>query len=291
MEDDDDLPAADMATDETRPDAAEEAFEQGSRGRALTRREEASLRRAVRSRAQAIAERDAERAERMKLEAELAKLRAGQTDADVDRAEAEYRDAVAEGDEERIAKANRRMAEAAANAKAARIVAEQEAARQAQPPRPSVDPAVEDWVESNSHWFKPAPDGRHDAKTRFALIVDQEAREVEGLRVNSPAYFAYIEKRVEERFPGTIRGTEAEDEPEPQPAPRRAATGAAPVSGRSAAAARPAAGVRPQSIRLTQEQLDMAKTLGMSPEKYAARVQQIGASGFKDPGFMGLKTR
>lgn len=285
---------ADLAPDDVRPDAAEEAFEQGTRRRESAAREENKVKRALRQRAEARAEAEQERRERLRLEAELAELRAGQTDADVDTAEMALRDAVADGDADRIAKAHRKLAEATANAKAARIVAEQEAARrqaEQQPQRPQMDPAVEDWCESNAHWFKPQSNGAHDEVTALALIANQEAIHVKKLRPGTPAYFAYIERRVEAEFPGTISGQAPEgDEPEPQPAPRRPVAGAAPVSARPAATARPAAGVQ-KSIRLTQQQLEMAKSLGIPPERYAARIQALGAGAFKDPSFMGLTKR
>ena len=291
MSETEDIP--DLGVDEGH-DAAEQAFERGAEQREeLNSRQRNQVARAARDRREALDALQAERAAREELAREVAELRKGavtqeveRLGADLDRAEAEHAAALADGDPERIAKASGKVARLAAKAEAAEIMAKQapepEAPRQRQP---QVASEVQDWWDRNP-WFKRG--GQQDAKTKLAILADTEAREVEGLAVNSPEYFDFIERKVEGRFPGTIQRDDAGEE-DPQPAPKRTATGPAPVT-RGATPGRPA--TSQQRIRATPEQVQMAEELGIPLEKYMAQVVRIGqAGGFKDERFMGVTRR
>lgn len=271
-------------------DRDEAAFESG-RTRREERREEQSVRRLLRTRAEdraRIAELEARLAQ---TEADRHKGRVTALDADLEAAERDTSAALAEGDTDKAAKAQRRMSELAAERQEARIRAE------APPPvrRQAAPPEVEDWRAANP-WFQMKADGQHDAKTKLALIADAEAREVEGLTPDNKEYYQFINRRVNAKYPGTAKGHDPDPEPaqahdledEPEtPAPKRVAAGPAPVT--RAPAAAPRSGQRQTSVRLTPAQVEMANSLGISPEKYAAQVARLGKDGaFNDARFMGV---
>jgi hypothetical protein len=246
-------------------DRDEAAFEAGESTRA-SRREEKSINRLLRQRAADRAENDALKRRLAELEAAQHKGRLANLDGDIDAAERDAGQAIAEGDAERAAKAQRRMAELAAK----RTAAEYDAPR----PAASGPPAeVADWMERNA-WFNPA---KADPKTKLALIAHSEAVDVEGLTPNTPEYFRHIERRVETKFPGTVAADDVDDDAEPPARPqRRAASGPAPVNAR-AGTPRPASS--PSRIKLTAEQVDLAKSLGITPEAYAASQVALAAAG------------
>lgn len=285
-----DLPGRGAAAEPGYRDRAEEGFEQGAADRADrgSRRDDSKIRRLLRDRAILATELATARAELAAERARVAKARAEGFGAELTRAEREVAAAVEAGDAEAIARANRRVAELAAGRTAATYEAqsaerEAEAAKRAPlpEPEPAVSDATQSWLDAN-RWF-----GQDARMTRQARLLDQEARE-EGIAVDSPAYWRYIEEGIEQRFPGRVtrlhsaasgaaRGAQRVevDEGERAPAdpavaarvPASAASGAAPVA--RGPTQRPAPGTAP--IRLSAEALEVARMLGLSPQQYAAR--------------------
>lgn len=250
-------------------DGAEEAFEQGG-----SRRERAREERRVQS---LLKDRHQDRSriadlERRLAEADAARAKGRVTDLDADMAEAEKeaRNAFADGDADAAAKANRRLAELAAERKAAELEEQQvaSAARTQKGPAPE----AAEWIERNSEWFQ-----KDQRKTKLALLAHDEAVNVEGFAPNSPEYFEFIEERVESKFPGTVTqrsapadDTDLDDEDEAPPArqPRPAASrGAAPVT-----RAPSGGGARPgRTLAATPAQVEAAKIAGVPITEYMAR--------------------
>ena len=285
-------------------DVSEEAFEGRTERRESAAREDSKVRRALRQRAEARDEAQRERARAEALERELAELRRGAVTqrsehltAELDRAEAEHVQALAEGDPEKIAKATRRIATLSADSTAARLMAEQppepqrEAARR--PAAPQMAPEVADWCERNGTWFAPNADrAKNDEVTELALIASDEAIRVKKLKPGTAEYFRFIERRVENEFPGTVvRGDEEEEDEPVQPtrqqtqAPRAPAprSGAAPVTRGGGAA--PAGGQRRGNNlgNFTAAEVEQfrehAKVAGVPLEEYLARRKLREASG------------
>lgn len=217
-------------------------------------------------------------------------------DADLASVEREVEDAVQQGDATAIARAQRKMAEAAAQRTAA-FLQQQEADRQAaaaaqQAQRemraaedqgrdaPRVTATTQAWLEANS-WH-----GRDPRMTRQAAVLHEEAVE-EGYVPDSDAYWRHIEEGLEARFPGkVVRQYAGERSAENEGGQRRsvdpaaaarvpAASGAAPVS-RANGAPRPAAA---RQMVLSPEALDVARSLGLTPQQYAARATVLARQG------------
>jgi hypothetical protein len=188
---------------------------------------------------------------------------------DSDGLKAQYREALSVGDYDKAAEAQEAMA-----TNAARLLqieagyAEMEhRARTPAPPPPPADPveAFAGQLSSRSaDWIRRNPDCVTNPRLQQKMIGAHTMAIADGLQPDSDAYFAAIEQAL---------GMGAKAPPPPreadpvsaagQAAPRRAAPPAAPVS-RSGTPGRPA-----NTVRLTAEEVDVAKTLGMTPVEYA----------------------
>lgn len=285
-------------------DAAEEGFERSAADRAGSRddrREQSRVSRALRDRAILLQQNAELQARLAAVEAERAKDRANGYGVELTRAEREVAEAVTVGDADAIARANRRVAELAAGRTAASLAAEQAAAhardaasaRQAQQERPEPSDTTAEWLRENSWWDRDA------RMTRQARLLHAEAVQEEGLKPDSPAYWRYIEGGLEDRFPGRVRtlyskpaaraaagaasgeadGGDDAGVADPAAAarvPARAVSGAAPVSRASADGVPASTG---QQLRLSPEAVALAKSLGVTPQQYAARAAALAKKG------------
>lgn len=256
-------------------DRAEEGFESG-RTRRDDRREDRRFQSLLKDRAtdrSKIADLERRLAE---TEAQRAKGRLSDLDADLADTEAEARDAFADGDAAKAAKANRRLAELAADRKAAELE-EAHAVREAasaSKPRPAAE--SQEWLARNAGWFNKDPQ-----KTKLALLAHEEAVAVEGFAPNTDEYFAHIENRVEAKFPGTVAGRDDDDpedlvEVEDDNRDRRSVSirGAAPVSNRA-----PAPSGRTRTVTATPLEVEAARISGVSIQEYKARQASMKRSG------------
>jgi hypothetical protein len=285
-------------------DAAEEGFERGAADRAGSRddrREQSRVARALRDRAILIQQNADLQARLAAVEAERAKDRANGYGAELTRAEREIAEAVSAGDADAIARANRRVAELAAGRTAAALAA-QDAAEQAtarareataaqheQQDRPEPSRTTAEWLRQNSWW------GQDARMTAQARLLHAEAVQEEGMEPDSPGYWRYIEGGLEARFPGRVKplylrsaakraagadgggdDAEAADPAAAARVPARAVSGAAPVSRASADGVPASAG---QSLRLSAEAVALAKSLGITPQQYAARATALAKKG------------
>jgi hypothetical protein len=280
MTEDDDLGEAPENADAQTQDRDERAFED-RRSERDKRREEKSFNRLFRR------VHDAE-ARAAALEDELAKARAASgkqavsaMDDQMKAEKAALARALSEGDSEAAAEAQARMAELAAERKAAQMMAEDAAAA---PPRAPVKPPhVEAWLENNADWY-----GVDEERTALANAADKVVQG-RGITPSDPRYTQEIDNYLT-KYGAKPAEADAGDDAKPEPAPRRPASGPAPVGG-----TRPSAGARPRAagdgpVRLTREQMEAAEAMGMTPERYAASIKALGRAGaFKDPKFMGVR--
>ena len=109
-----------------------------------------------------------------------------------------------------------------------------------------------------------------EVKSAEAVAADAKARR-EGLRPDTPEYFAFVEEKLGYRQPKQAEpdGEEIEEGvivSDPKPVAKAATMTAAPVS-RSGSGVN---GSTPTQIRLSRAQVEMAESLGMTPKEYHA---------------------
>lgn len=191
-------------------------------------------------------------------------------------AEDGLRKAIAEGDADAVVKANSELARLAAMA--AQMDAQPRQPREAAPnppAAPSYTPTTRAWLESNP-WY-----GRDPELTGIAKAAHAAAKR-QGIVVDTPEYWRFVEQGVERLVPGTIRTrtpADADDgsddePPPPRPAARTTRTGSPPT--RTNATTPPNT---KNEIRLSAEELDAAKVTGMTPQEYASWKAKLSAAG------------
>lgn len=186
---------------------------------------------------------------------------------EMEQATSEYQEAFDEGDAEAVAKAQVRMNDAGRfQGELSQYTAQQQRAQprpqqqavaqpqqqqytQKQQPQVALDPDTQDWVTKNK-WF--GPGGDHEM-TATAMGLHEEM-EVEGFRPGSPEYFKRIDARMRTRFPEKFGQQQ-----------QRPSTVVAP------------AGRTPQGrkVVLTETQVRLAKSLGLTPQQYANGVAKM----------------
>lgn len=138
--------------------------------------------------------------------------------------------------------------------------------RQAQPQGPS--PQAQAWMVENP-WFM-ADEGK---RTKALTVHDQLIRR--GYVGDSEAYYEALTARTRDLAdPTGDGGDDGEGEPNPRPAPRAMPAGAATT--RTIVPPKPYAGGR---VRLTGEQVQAARVLGISNEEYAAGLVEEARAG------------
>jgi hypothetical protein len=147
----------------------------------------------------------------------------------------------------------------------------------AQPPAapakaPKPDPATQAWLERNS-WFATDPDMRETALRIHHRVAANHAP-------GSDSYFQEIDRRMQGAYPGEC-GCAGEASPAEEAASGRAAgsghakggTVAPMPQARSKPGGLPPA--RRSSVKLSGEQVELARLMGISPEAYARRQLQL----------------
>ena len=122
--------------------------------------------------------------------------------------------------------------------------------------------AMQSWLDDdgNNEWFK-----KDQPMTLRAVELHNEAVG-KNIRPESRKYFDYIDKKMKEEFSDYFNDGEDGPEVEVVETPVRAVV-AAPAR-RTTSPATPTN--RPGTIRLSSEELEVAKALGMTPQQYAA---------------------
>lgn len=141
------------------------------------------------------------------------------------------------------------------------------------PPRAHVvDQLAESVSARSASWLKAHRDHINDERSVRRMFRAHEDAIDEGIEPDSDGYFEFIETRMGiRRAPPPQTEATAESPLSSASAPRRAAPPpAAPVS---------RGGSRPNVVRLTREQADFAKTLGMSEAEYAKNLSDLKREG------------
>lgn len=131
-------------------------------------------------------------------------------------------------------------------------------------PEQTLPEAAQEWLTKNP-WYSKGP--RQD---RIAAVMATEIGDSlvnEGWDLTDPSYYEELDRRLEEEMPRVARLRQKE-------VPVRS-----PVAGTSRSAAPTPAGRTPTTIRLSAEDLDMAKRLGIDPKAYAKEKAKLGNAG------------
>jgi len=192
---------------------------------------------------------------------------------------ANYRDAMSVGDYDRAADI---QAEMASN-QAKLLQLEQGKQALENQSRPQVpQPYQSDPVEAlasqlsprSASWVRSHPEYATDPRLYQKMLAAHNLAMADGIPVDTDDYFAEIESTLR------IRRAEAKpDHSDPtqqaaQVTQRRSAPPAAPVS-RSGTAP----GTRPNTVRLTAQQIEMAEMMGMTPQEYAKNLLALQKEG------------
>ena len=185
---------------------------------------------------------------------------------------AQYADAMAQGNYAMVAEITDRMSDLAAKAN---VIEQGREAMQNQQKQPAaqqptyqgdpVDAFASQLTPRSAAWVREHPEFVRDAKLNRKMIAAHELAVADGIDPDTDEYFDYVEKTL-----GVNRQVEEE-----APRQRRAAPPTAPVS----RSAMDNSGNRPNVIRLTPEQREIAEMNGMTPEEYARNLRDLKREG------------
>lgn len=204
--------------------------------------------------------------ETVKSRAEMLKTayRESMSVSDYDKA-AEIQQAMIEND--------RQLSELKRGKKALKEQMKEAEAQQVQRMAPSVDP-IEQMAQAvsatSARWLRDNRDSLRDERSIRKMFRAHEDAVDEGIEPDTPEYFGFIEGRI-----GIRRHQEEAEEPlsaASAPAPRKSVSPpAAPVSRGN--------GTRPGVVRLTREQAETAKMMGMTEQEYAKAMLALREEG------------
>lgn len=186
-----------------------------------------------------------------------------------DTLEGQYADAMAAQDWKAAAKAQRQMSDN--SAKLTQLEAGKKALESAPKPVPRApaDP-VEQFASTlsaaSATWVRAHPEFVRDSHKNRQMIAAHELAMARGLKADTPEYFASVEKTLDIAAP-VVAKTESDTDATADAAQAtggRAAPAAAPVSRSNGAH-----GNRPNVVKLTPQEVEMAGIMGMSVEDYA----------------------
>jgi hypothetical protein len=123
----------------------------------------------------------------------------------------------------------------------------------------------------SADWVRAHPEFVTDPRLNRKMIAAHELAMADGLDADTPEYFAAVEATlgVAERGNGRAAqeaASEASAAAAKKAGGRSAAPPAAPVSREAPSAG---SGRKPNAVRLTREEVDMAEMMGMTPQEYA----------------------
>ena len=171
----------------------------------------------------------------------------------IKKTEETFRDAYESGDSDALLKASQELADLRFEMKAT------EYAEKSQPRQQErvVDHKAEAWAERNKEWF-----GKDAKMTALAYGIHEELV-TKGVDPRSDEYYEQLDSELRSVFPDKLgRGTKRES------TPKKAAPVVAPVQRSS--------GSNPKKVRLTANQIRLAKRLGLTPQQYAKQAVKDG---------------
>jgi hypothetical protein len=184
-------------------------------------------------------------------------------------AKQDYKKAYEEGDTDKVIDAQQRMQEAnmrVMQAKNFRPTALQEEKFEVQTqheqvqavPRP--DNKAMAWQERNN-WF-----GQDEEMTASALGLHEKLKRT-GVEIGSDEYYATLDKTMRKRFPENFEEAQEEESSRAEPVRTKPRTVVAPAV-RSTAS---------NKVKLSPRQVELAKKLGLTPERYALEIKKLEA--------------
>jgi len=242
--------------------------------------EERQARAAAESRAQEAARGEAEARGRVQTtELDLVKNAIATVTQANDALEAKYADAMAAQDWPTAAKLQRQMGDNSAKLtqlEAGKTHLEKQPKPTPRAPTDPVEALCAQLSGPSAAWVRAHPEFARDPHKYRQMIAAHELAKARGHKEDTEGYFKSIEKTLdlaepvngEHRVNGTTKHAEETD-------PLEDPSAAAPTGGRqSAPAAAPVSrgttnGSRPNTVRLSADEVEMAENMGMTPEEYA----------------------
>ena len=190
----------------------------------------------------------------------------------------QYAEAMSQGNYAMVAEINDRMNDLAVKANVieqGRDAMEGQQKQQKQPVQQQ-QPYAGDPVETfaaqltprSASWVREHPEFVRDQKLNRKMLAAHELAVADGIAPDSDEYFNHVESTL-----GVNRASgDAQDE---APRQRKAAPAAAPVSRMGMNSD----GSRPNVVRLSAEQREMAQMMGMTPEEYARNMRDLKREG------------
>lgn len=192
------------------------------------------------------------------------------TEAQLQSAKARLFNAVTAQNPEEIVKANEEMARFVAEADRLRLLKpavpegrDNEPAQQQQPQQPQASPATEAWVARNP-WFT-----QNREMHAYALAVHESLAAQGVTEQNGTAYWGAIDKEMRTRYPEQFGMQPKEPKETPPKEPKESGGRPVTVTGATRVNGAPAPPRTPRHVVLTESQVRIANTLGITPEAYA----------------------
>lgn len=188
----------------------------------------------------------------------------------------QYAEAMSQGNYAMVAEINDRMNDLAVKANVieqGRDAMEGQQKQQKQPvqQQPYAGDPVEVFAAQltprSASWVREHPEFVRDQKLNRKMLAAHELAVADGITPDSDDYFDHVEGTL-----GVNRSADQEEAPKHQ---RRAAPAIAPVT----RASMNGDGSRPNVVRLSAEQREMASMMGMTPEEYARNMRDLKREG------------
>ena len=186
--------------------------------------------------------------------------------------EGQYADAMAAQDWKAAAKAQRQMADNAS--KLTQLEAGKKALESAPKPTPRApsDP-VEQFASSlspaSAAWVRAHPEFVRDQHKNRQMIAAHELALARGHKADTPEYFASVEKTLDITAPVIKTADVSVDDPAATAAQATGGRTASPTAAPVSRSSNGANGGRPNTVKLTPQEVEIAEMMNMSPEEYA----------------------
>lgn len=193
----------------------------------------------------------------------------------MDTAKAKLRQAHESGDSFLLADANAELASTASElalvgTMVPRTPAPPPATQEKTPASPALPEAAQEWLTKNS-WYGRGPKQDRLAATVAATIGDDLVSE--GWDLEDPSYYEELDRRLQEEIPDRMKSLRGEVEKPTSVRPTKS-----PVVGTSRAATPTPAGTRPNTVRLSPDEVALATRMGVSLQAFAREKLKVEAA-------------
>ncbi len=126
----------------------------------------------------------------------------------------------------------------------------------------------------SANWLRAHPEYATDQRLYQKMLAAHNLAVADGHRVDSDEYFSEIEGTLRIKRSDPVRDDSDPTRQAAQVTQRRSSPPAAPVSRTGSAP-----GTRPNTVRLTAQQIEMAELMGMTPQEYAKNLLALQKEG------------